>query len=422
MGSFHRRLCGLLFAIALAGPPGDCEECAAEEPGEQTVTLLQAKSQLHSGATSQLHSHTISLEKKTRKVKSASAGHKMAYFGRVDIGTPRQGFSVVFDTGSGNLIVPGSDCDSHACQIHKRFAMKSSSTAKVVNCDGSAVRRGHYPDEITITFGTGSISGRCIHDQICIGSACTIGDFISSTDETSQPFAAFDFDGVLGLALPSMAQGGSFSFMERLSKAGSLRKPIFSVFLSDSSLETSEITFGEVKSEHMASDLFWVPVTGTAGYWEVRIEDITIDKARQGICKDCRVAVDTGTSQLAGPSALVEKMIGLLNVAPDCRNLDSLPELGFIIGEKILTLSPTQYVEKFGKSCSVALMKLDVPPPNGPLFVFGIPFLQKYYSVYDQDNSRVGFAVAKHAGETPPALLSMADARPTHARAGHPAA
>jgi saccharopepsin len=386
MGNFHRRLCSLLFALALAGSPGECEECVAEEQGMQTMTLLQAQSQLRSGTMS------MSLVKKMRRVKSASAGHKMAYFGLVDVGSPRQGFSVVFDTGSGNLIVPGSDCDSHACQIHKRFTMKKSSTAKVVNCDGSAVRRGHYPDEITITFGTGSISGRCIHDKICIGSACTEGDFISSTDETSQPFAAFDFDGVLGLALPSMAQGGSFSFMERLAKAGTLRKPLFSVFLSDSNLETSEITFGEVKSEHMASDLFWVPVTGTAGYWEVRIEDITIDNARQGICKDCRVAVDTGTSQLAGPSALVEKMIDLLDVAHDCRNLDSLPELGFIIGGRILTLSPSQYVEKFGSSCSVALMRLDVPPPNGPLFVFGIPFLQKYYSVYDHDNSRVGLA------------------------------
>ena len=34
-----------------------------------------------------------------------------------------------------------------------------------------------------------------------------------------------------------------------------------SLFLSDSDAETSEITFGDIKKEHMASELFWVPVT-----------------------------------------------------------------------------------------------------------------------------------------------------------------
>jgi hypothetical protein len=408
MACLHRHLYHFLVALALAGAPGTCEECEADERGQSvTLSLLQSRSQLRTGAMS------MSLMKKVRKTKS---GHKMAYFGLVEVGTPRQGFTVVFDTGSGNLIVPGSDCDSKACQVHTRFSMRQSSTAKEVNCDGSEVEEDYLPDEITITFGTGEVTGRCLQDQICLGSACSKGTFISAVEESSHPFAAFDFDGVLGLALPDMAQGSSFSMMERLSKGNTLRKPIFSVFLSDSDEETSEITFGEIRREHMASELFWVPVTGKAGYWEVRIEDITLDNEKQGICEDCRVAVDTGTSQLAGPTSLVEQMESLLDVQSDCGNFHQLPELGFIIGEKVMTLSPSQYVEKAGpKSCGLALMSLDVPPPNGPLFVFGIPFLQKYYSVYDHDNSQVGFAVAKHAGETPPQLLSLTDVRPAGA-------
>jgi len=395
MGGSCRRLCGLLvFALALAGSSGDCEECAAEE---QTLTLLQAQSQLRSGAMS------MSLVKKTRKTKSSSAGHKMAYFGLVDVGTPRQGFSVVFDTGSGNLIVPGSDCDSHACQIHRRFTMKKSSSAKAVNCDGSAVRRGHYPDEITITFGTGSISGRCIHDRICIGSACTEGDFISSTDETSQPFAAFDFDGVLGLALLSMSQGTEFNMMERLKDTAKLHQTLYSVFLSSSEtdVETSEITFGSVKTSHMSSDLHWVPVSRDTGYWEVKITDITIDNHPQELCANCFVAVDTGTSELAGPSAVINELAERLHVLTDCSNYYQLPNLGFLIGGQILNLEPKDYVDKQGSSCEVSLMPVDIPPPKGPLFIFGIPFLQKFYTVYDGVNKQVGFAVAKHVGQEP---------------------
>merc|ERR1719343_492358 len=195
--------------------------------------------------------------------------------------------------------------------------------------------------------------------------------------------------------------------MKRLTESDVLAKPLFSVFLSDSDEETSEITFGEVKQEHMASELFWVPVTGVAGYWEVSIDDITLDAKKQQLCQDCRVAVDTGTSQLAGPTELVNKLRRVLDVRSDCTNYHLLPKLGFIIGGRILTLSPNDYVDKENSYCSLSLMTIDVPPPKGPLFIFGIPFLQKYYSVYDHANGKVGFAVAKHAGEKPELLVEV---------------
>jgi len=353
---------------------------------------------------------SVSIGLRKRVAKSGgnrqATQHKMAYFGEIQVGTPAQNFTVVFDTGSGNLIVPGDSCTSEACTQHRHFNHGNSSSVEARNCDGSLVKSG-TADQVTITFGTGSITGQCFSDKVCVANACSTANFVASTDESSQPFAAFTFDGVLGLAPDNMAQSDEFSVMNRLSNSGTLKNPMFSVFLSDSDAETSEITFGDMRDKHRATDLYWVPVTKGAGYWEVEIEDIYLDKTAQKLCQGCRVAVDTGTSELAGPSDIISTLSSRLT-DQGCTNL---PKLGFAVRgpngkAKILSLEPKEYTSG---GCSLSLMALDVPPPNGPLFVFGIPFLQKYYTVYDHANMRVGFAVAKHEGETAGSFLEVSD-------------
>jgi saccharopepsin len=295
-------------------------------------------------------------------------------------------------------MVPADDCKSEACAVHDRFIQSQSPSCRDVSCDGTAPIEGQEPphDEVTITFGTGEIWGGCLQDTICIGSVCERGSFIAATYESRNPFKSFAFDGVLGLALLSMSQGTDFNIMHRMSHESSLRQSLFSVFLSDLDSERSEVTFGEVKHEHLASELFWVGVARDSGYWEVQIEDITIENQHQDLCPNCYVAVDTGTSELAGPSEVVDKLAKLLNVLVDCSNYDQLPKLGFVIGGHIMNLEPNDYVDKDGTRCDVSLMPLDVPPPKGPLFVFGIPFLQKFYTVYDESTRQIGFGVAKH--------------------------
>jgi hypothetical protein len=280
--------------------------------------------------------------------------------------------------------------------MHKRFDRKKSTTAEDIEADGTHSRKGALRDQITVTFGTGEISGVFIQDDVCIGNLCTNVHFVGATDETDDPFSSFKFDGVLGLALPEMSQGPDFSVMNHLVESKALRQPLFSVFLSDSDMESSEITFGDIKDEHTATQMFWQPVAKETGYWQVQIEDITIDNKKQSLCSDCQVAVDTGTSQLAGPTDVINELSKRLDVKSDCSNYKSLPNLGFVMGENIMNLKPQDYIDKGPDGCEVALMPLDVPPPNGPLFIFGDPFLRKYYTAYDSANKKVGFAVARH--------------------------
>merc|ERR550537_177459 len=243
-------------------------------------------------------------------------------------------------------MIPSTWCSGNACTMYKRFARSQSETSRDIDADGSTVKKGAPRDQITVTFGTGEISGVFIEDDVCIGSLCTNMNFVGATSETDDPFSSFNFDGVLGLALPEMSQGPDFSLMDHLVQSKALRQPLFSVFLSDSDMESSEITFGAVKEEHMVTPMFWQPVSRDTGYWQVQIEDITINNKKQSLCNDCQVAVDTGTSQLAGPTDVINQLSARLSVRKDCSNYNKLPNLGFVMGDHILNLKPQDYIDK----------------------------------------------------------------------------
>jgi len=318
--------------------------------------------------------------------------HKTAYWGSMTIGTPPQDFKVIFDTGSGNLIVPSSECNVPGCKPHHKYSRNASNTAMAVtneNGEGSS----------EITFGTGQISGDFFKDNMCIGeNLCIEGNFIAATRESTEPFQEIPFDGIMGLGFKDLSMGEGFNIVDDLQAKGNLPGGQFSFYLTDGG--DSEVTFGGYRPEYLASDIVYAPVK-VESWWQVGMDDICFNNVPQNLCNgDCEVAVDTGTSMLAGPSDLVDKLSNKVNVKDDCSNFNELPNLGFQMGDKVLNLKPDDYVDRDGSSCSFSLMALDVPPPKGPVFIFGDPFLRRFVTIFDRAQSRVGFAVAKHSDES----------------------
>merc|ERR550514_880886 len=198
----------------------------------------------------------------------------------------------------------------------------------------------------------------------------------------------------MGLGFKDLSMGQGFNIVDDLNSKGQLPNGQISFYLTDGG--DSEVTFGGYRPEYLASDIVYAPVKGES-WWQVGMDDICFNNVPQKLCDgDCEVAVDTGTSMLAGPSDLVDKLSNKVNVKDDCSNFNELPNLGFQMGNKVLNLKPDDYMDRDASSCSFSLMALDVPPPKGPLFVFGDPFLRRFVTIYDRANSRVGFAVAKH--------------------------
>lgn len=233
--------------------------------------------------------------------------HRSAYYGQISIGQPAQSFQVVFDTGSGHLLLPSMLCRAPTCKKHQRYKRKASPTARDIDVDGTAVGPGQARDQITLAFGTGEVTGVFVEDRVCLGaeatgrapeapllqvnrskpgeassillegagvtggrgkagsgaepllggnSGCAHLRLVAATDMTEDPFADFAFDGVLGLGLPALSQTPEFNFLFTAAFGGawSGSSPAawtFAVFLASSSSseeeeekEESEITFG----------------------------------------------------------------------------------------------------------------------------------------------------------------------------------
>lgn len=252
---------------------------------------------------------------------------------------------------------------------------------------------------------------------------------IAATAMSEDPFASFDFDGILGLGLGGLSQSSEFNFLHvvraSMPDAGSCFKDTFAVFLADSEGEDSDITLGGWAEDHLEEELSWAPVhKPEMGHWMVKIKSLRVNDEVLNFCNndECNAAVDTGTSLLAVPQAAFPELYELLRhpTPLDGHCEGPGPLLHFEFDEFSITLGPREYAQaetvstqakpRFGNNhrnvsqgiredlfCRPMLMSLDMPEPLGPkLFILGEPVLRKYYTVYNAHEKKVGFARARH--------------------------
>lgn len=364
--------------------------------------------------------------------------YKSAYYGTVLAGTPAVPFKVVFDTGSGHLILPSTYCSSETCRAHRRYRRSQSSSARDIDHDGTTVQAGQPRDQITVSFGTGEVTGVFVEDIVCfdmdsfaesenvdVPDGCVKMAMIVATEMSSEPFKAFEFDGVLGLGLQGLSQSSAFNFIDVVSgaieQAGSSAAHTFGVFLAEDGQAGSEITLGGWSQEHLDEQLRWNPVSDPdLGHWTVQIRHMHVDGEPVSFCASggCKAVVDTGTSLLAVPTAAFAELYEMLRHTPplagQCRG--SGPQLHIVLASVTVSLGPEDYSRleegppqtkpRFGpqeaspqllRRCRPMLMTMDLPAPLGPkLFILGEPVLRKYYTAYDVKAKRVGFGRARH--------------------------
>lgn len=382
---------------------------------------------------------TIPLDKQyvpvTRNGKTVS--YKTAYFGKVFVGLPKpQVFTVVFDTGSGHLFVPSSECKAKPCLTHNQFDLSVSGSAVPIDSDGLEVRADEEDrDTVAIAYGTGEVSGNFIQETVCLGDhtgqsaehvhkdqACVQIRVITVTELTEEPFGAFKFDGVLGLGLDSLALDPEFSFFGQMAKRKNLTEATFGYFLSRTDSVASEISFGGHDMRRVGSELVWVPVhRPELGFWQLEVKRVSVAGEALPLCEEggCVAIADTGTSMIGVPRQVAQRLhVQLARKAPDgeaeldCRDHPG-PDLVFeLVDGAKLTLGPEDYSraaplqatqKETGRSqriCRASLLPVSGDDVLGPkAWILGEPALRKYYTAYDWKRQRIGFALAVQPDE-----------------------
>ncbi|NP_001001536.2 pregnancy-associated glycoprotein 2 precursor [Sus scrofa] len=315
----------------------------------------------------------------------------MVYVGNISIGTPPQQFSVVFDTGSSDLWVPSIYCKSKACVTHRSFNPSHSSTFH---------DRGK---SIKLEYGSGKMSGFLGQDTVRIGQLTSTGQaFGLSKEETGKAFEHAIFDGILGLAYPSIAIKGTTTVIDNLKKQDQISEPVFAFYLSSDKEEGSVVMFGGVDKKYYKGDLKWVPLTQTS-YWQIALDRITCRGRVIGCPRGCQAIVDTGTSMLHGPSKAVAKIHSLINakhfekeyVVP-CNARKALPDIVFTINNVDYPVPAQAYIRKNANNnrCYSTFEEIMDTLNQREIWILGDVFLRLYFTVYDEGQNRIGLAQA----------------------------
>jgi len=324
------------------------------------------------------------------------------YYGEIQIGTPPQKFQVIFDTGSSNLWVPSRGCASPGCKKHTTYDSSKSGTYQ---------KNGQ---SFTLPYGSGTCSGFLSQDQVVFGGVpikgCTFGEV---SNEPGEVWVESPFDGILGMAFPGIAVDKVTPPFDMLMQQHSLPKGEFAFFLQSGGKAGSTLTLGGVDSRFYSGDFTYVPLSlaqKLAQYWLIKGSDIKVGGQSAKVCSwlaGCPLVVDTGTSILTGPPSSVGPLLKLVgNVSEDCSNVGQLPTLTFSINGHDFELGPDFYVLRAQDDSGKTVCQVGIEAVNAglPLWILGDPFLRKYYTVFDRDQKRVGFALAKQ-GDTEPIVV-----------------
>uniref|UniRef100_A0A7S3CSQ4 Peptidase A1 domain-containing protein n=1 Tax=Strombidium rassoulzadegani TaxID=1082188 RepID=A0A7S3CSQ4_9SPIT len=206
--------------------------------------------------------------------------------------------------------------------------------------------------------------------------------------------------------------------------SGVIDEMVFSMSIGHGDIQ-SKITFGGYDIDSYAKDsseVNWHSIRSGSRHWELGLEGFgfKFEEATYGFSYGSRskpVIVDSGTSFLLMPKGellaflkFIQRKVGIdfkLDVIPmgECtvEQYEQFPDLVMVIDGVQYTVPRESYLGiEMGFQCYMKIMTHDLIP----FWILGLNFFENYYTIFDQEQLKVGFAPSIHSKIKEESLLA----------------
>ncbi|KAF9219784.1 acid protease [Gyrodon lividus] len=320
------------------------------------------------------------------------------YYGSLAIGTPPVSFDVLLDTGSSDLWVAGTSCGK-ACDGIGMFNASASSTFN------------NQSTPFYIQYGQGEAAGYVATDTVQMAGFSVSNQGFAVVDAVSQGLLSSPLSGLIGLAWSTIASSNQTPFWQTLASSGAWDSALFAVqltrFTNDSNAQQLEpggvLTMGYTNSSLYTGSIEYIDIPGEPTYWSLPLDALTVQGTSISLASSSLAAIDTGTTNIAGPLDAVEAIYaqipGSQPATGSWQGYYQFPcstqvDVTFSFGGTTWSMSAADFAfaQISSSECVGAFFEASTGGGSTPSWIIGDAFLKNVYSVFRYNPPSVGFA------------------------------
>ncbi|CAG9318179.1 NAPSA_4 [Blepharisma stoltei] len=313
------------------------------------------------------------------------------YYIQANIGTPPQTFNFLVSTGSAWIWLDKKNCKTCRSESNKfdpDASSSLSSTSKYQQITYLGQVRG-YQDTETISIGNDT-------SLKVVSQTFVLVDYEWGTQ-------GFFADGIIGFGFDALASNTQ-SLMTSLKSQGKINKKQFSVYLNYTNRPSDVPDLGSSMlmidgynlSKYSAeTDFTYINLANSKGFWEISCDFVQFDNVKY--TAGLTAIIDTGLYYIQGPKndviSIIRKLINNYGCTADsdgypyCNCGNSYPSLTYQLGGYQFTIQSIDYFDEYEGLCY-----LQFGYSNGNYWALGDAFLRRFYTNFDMDGMRIGFA------------------------------
>lgn len=262
-------------------------------------------------------------------------------------------------------------------------------------------------------YGSGSVTGTIAVDTVTLGAFRVESVKFGVVSAETEKLQVFIADGIFGLGFEGLAHISRPTLFAQLAQENPEIDNMFAFYLTpEAYAHGSELHIGgyDLSVVGPNASFHYTPVVKLPEYdafmyWTVKMNYFARDNssssgpsdAAVNLCDPfCYAIVDTGTSLISVPRGIYAQVLRAISDGLNCNDVDcegeslsAFPALRFgMEPDNVFLLQPDDYVMCYGwGQCRIQFQVTD-----DEWWILGDVFIKTYYTLFDAQNMRVGFA------------------------------